>query len=77
MKFMDYEEGNISLESKGSYGCQSETITMLGYQWDIFSRKKEGCTLKVAEPWKVRGRLWVWQVLEGLIWFLKLCWMCN
>ena len=77
MKFIDYEEDNISLESKSSYGCQLETITMLGYQWDIFSRKKEGCTLKVAEPRKVRGRLYDWQVLEGLIWFLKLCWMCN
>ena len=64
MKFMDYEEGNISLESKSSYGCQLETITILGYKWNIFSRKKEACTSKVVEPRKVRGRLYDWQVHE-------------
>ena len=73
MKFMDYEEGNISLELKSRYGCLLETIILLGCRWNIFSRKKEGCTLKVAEPREVRGRLYDWQVLEGLFWFLKLC----
>ena len=60
MKFIDYEEDNISLESKSSYGCQLETFMMLEYQWNIFSRKKEGCTLKVAEPREVRGRSYDW-----------------
>ena len=73
MKFMDYEEGNISWELKSRYGGLLETITILGYKWNILARKKEGYTLKVAEPRKVSGRLYDWQVLEGLFWFLKLC----
>ena len=60
MKFIDYEEDNISLESKSNYGCQLETFMMLEYQWNIFARKKEGCTLKMAEPREVRGRLYDW-----------------
>ena len=60
MKCIVNEEGNISLQSKSSYGCQLETFMMLEYQWNIFARKKEGCTLKMAEPREVRGRLYDW-----------------